>query len=105
MIIGKNSLIAFYLLCVVLGSWQMTPWGRKMHIKKTMTLTFIAASAFVFSASGAALAWGCSADSDGISYGYSTKYSNRNDAVSRALEECRKKGGRNCKIKYCRESD
>ena len=40
-------------------------------------------------ASTSALAWGCDARGNGTSYGYSHSYSNRSDAVDRAIRECR----------------
>lgn len=66
----------------------------------------IAAAAFAAAAvasSGPAHAWGCAAVSQNGTYGYSYNYSNQNDAVNRALNECASRAttDQTCEITEC----
>jgi hypothetical protein len=53
-----------------------------------------------------ALAWGCKAQGNGTSYGYSHSYDNRSDAERRAISECRARpNAGSCYITNCNPND
>ena len=56
---------------------------------------------FIGTGSNEARAWGCMARGSGTSYGYSYNYSNRWEAMDRALWECGTRSRFRCQITSC----